>query len=67
MKETIQKQIDAIVGASATVEASLTPREYYVRTGAWFITAQQLHEIERTMPVQAISVDGHEIMLTIRL
>lgn len=68
-KEHLKQITDAAIGAGITtiVEATLQPREYYVYTDAWTITAEQLDRIRKQVQVTALTVDGGRLMLTVTL
>ena len=58
---------DGIFGGATKVEATLTPREYYVNTMCWMVTADQLQRMAAHFAVIAIAVEGYKIQLTINL
>lgn len=67
-KARLKQMVDAAIGAdTTTVEATLQPREYYVYTNCWTLTAEQLDTIREQAKVTALAVDGGNIMLTITL
>lgn len=67
-KEEIKKIVDEAIGIdSSIVEATLERNEYYVYTGVWFISMDQLDKIREKIKITDVSVDGGRIMLTAKV
>lgn len=64
----LKRIVDAATeGGDSFVEPTLEPREYYIYTGMWQLSTEQLDKIRSGINIIAISVDGGSIMLTAKL
>lgn len=67
VKKYIEKSMFDILGVNCTrVESTLEKQVFYVYTGVWFINWEQLQAIQKKMIIQAITIDGHELMITVK-
>ena len=67
-KEELKRITDeALQINSSFVEATLEPREYYIYTEVWFISAEQLDQIRSKVTITTITIDGGRIMLTAKV
>ena len=48
------------------VETTLYPKEFYIYTGCWTITEEQLNKIRSKVRITEVTVDGGQIMLTVK-
>ena len=55
---------EALQIGSSFVEETSEPREYYIYTEVWTLTAEQLDQIRSKVTITSITVDGGRIMLT---
>ena len=55
---------EALQIGSSFVEETSEPMEYYIYTGVWTLTAEQLDQIRSKVTITSITVDGGRIMLT---
>lgn len=67
-KAELKRITDEAIGISSSfVEATLDPREYYIYTEVWQLTAEQLDKIRSEVTITSITVDGGRIMLTAKI
>lgn len=67
-KAELKRITDEAIGISSSfVEATLEPREYYIYTEVWQLTAEQLDKIRSEVTITSITVDGGRIMLTAKI
>ena len=67
-KQELKRITDEALGIeSSFVETTLEQGEYYIYTGVWYITTEQLDKIRSKVTITSLSVDGGRIMLTVKI
>ncbi len=67
-KAELKRITDEALGVSGShVESTLQAKEFYIYTGVWYISREQLEKIQAKVDITTISVEGYELMLTAKI